>query len=127
MGDPMTEINTIPGLLKANYEKWGDNEVAIRDKDFGLWQEYTWKDSYEKVKYFCLGLTSLGFEPEDKVAVIGDNEPEWYWAAFATQAGRGMVVPQFTDAIPEELKSGGQNPGYQRRPAQGRKGDILVL
>ena len=104
MGDPMTEINTIPGLLKANYEKWGDNEVAIRDKDFGLWQEYTWKDSYEKVKYFCLGLTSLGFEPEDKVAVIGDNEPEWYWAAFATQAGRGMVVPQFTDAIPEELK-----------------------
>ena len=100
----MTEINTIPGLLKANYEKWGDNEVAIRDKDFGLWQEYTWKDSYEKVKYFCLGLTTLGFEPEDKVAVIGDNEPEWYWAAFATQTGRGMVVPQFTDAISEELK-----------------------
>jgi long-chain acyl-CoA synthetase len=100
----MAEINTIPGLLKANYERWGDREVAIRDKDFGLWQEYTWKDSYEKVKYFCLGLTSLGLEPEDKVAVIGDNEPEWYWAAFATQAGRGMVVPQFTDAIPEELK-----------------------
>lgn len=100
----MAEINTIPGLLKANYEKWGDREVAIRDKDFGLWQEYTWKDSYEKVKYFCLGLTSLGLKPEDKVAVIGDNEPEWYWAAFATQAARGMVVPQFTDAIPEELK-----------------------
>ena len=53
----MAEHNTIPGLLKANYEKWGDNEVAIRDKDFGLWQEYTWKDSYEKMKYFCLGLT----------------------------------------------------------------------
>ena len=47
MGDPMTEINTIPGLLRANYENWGDNEVALRDKDFGLWQEYTWKDSYE--------------------------------------------------------------------------------
>jgi long-chain acyl-CoA synthetase len=100
----MAEINTIPGLLKANYERWGDREVAIRDKDFGLWQEYTWKDSYEKVKYFCLGLTRLGLKPEDKVAVIGDNEPEWYWAAFATQAARGMVVPQFTDAIPEELK-----------------------
>jgi long-chain acyl-CoA synthetase len=100
----MAEINTIPGLIKANYERWGDREVAIRDKDFGLWQEYTWKDSYEKVKYFCLGLTSLGLEPEDKVAVIGDNEPEWYWSAFATQAGRGIVVPQFTDAIPEELK-----------------------
>jgi long-chain acyl-CoA synthetase len=101
----MAEINTIPGLIKANYEKWGESEVAIRDKDFGLWQEYTWTDSYEKIKHFCLGLKSLGLEPEDKVAVIGDNEPEWYWAAFATQAGRGIVVPQFTDAIPDELKS----------------------
>ena len=100
----MTDINTIPGLLKANYEKWGDREVAIRDKDFGLWQEYTWKESYEKVKHFCLGLVSLGLQPEDKVAILGDNEPEWFWAAFATQAGRGIVVPQFTDAIPEELK-----------------------
>jgi long-chain acyl-CoA synthetase len=100
----MAETMTIPGLLKANYERWGDREVAIRDKDFGLWQEYTWKDSYEKVKYFCLGLVSLGLRPEDKVAIIGDNEPEWFWAAFATQAARGIVVPQFTDAIPDELK-----------------------
>lgn len=100
----MAQINTIPGLLRANYEKWGDREVAIRDKDFGLWQQYTWKDSYEKVKYFCLGLVTLGLEPEDKVAIIGDNEPEWFWAAFATQSARGIVVPQFTDAISEELK-----------------------
>lgn len=100
----MEAINTIPGLLKANYEKWGDSQVAVRDKDFGLWQEYTWKTCYEKVKYFSLGLMKLGLKPEDKVAIIGDNEPEWFWAAFATQAGRGIVVPQFTDAIPEELK-----------------------
>ncbi|MEW6350944.1 MAG: AMP-binding protein [Thermodesulfobacteriota bacterium] len=100
----MTDINTIPGLLKANYEKFGDRETAIRDKDFGLWQEYSWKDSYEKVKHFCFGLMCLGLQPGDKVAILGDNEPEWFWAAFATQAGRGIVVPQFTDAIPEELK-----------------------
>jgi long-chain acyl-CoA synthetase len=100
----MGEVNTIPGLIRANNEKWGDREIAIRDKDFGLWQEYTWKDSYDKIKHFCLGLKRFGLEPEDKVAVIGDNEPEWYWSAFATQAGRGIVVPQFTDAIPEELK-----------------------
>jgi len=104
MGALMPENKTIPGLLKANYEKWGDSEVAIRDKDFGLWQEYSWKESYEKVKYFCLGLIKLGLRPEDKVAIIGDNEPEWYWAAFATQSSRGIVVPQFTDAIPDELK-----------------------
>jgi long-chain acyl-CoA synthetase len=100
----MATQETVPGLIKRNYEKWGDRLVSIRDKDFGLWQEYTWADTYEKVKHFCLGLVSLGLEPDDKVAIIGDNEPEWYWAAFATQAGRGIVVAQFTDAIPEELK-----------------------
>jgi len=100
----MATQETIPGLIKHNFEKWGDRQVSIRDKDFGLWQEYTWKDTYEKVKHFCLGLVSLGLEPDDKVAIIGDNEPQWYWAAFATQAGRGIVVAQFTDAIPEELK-----------------------
>jgi len=100
----MAETDTLPGLLKVNYERWGDGEVAVRDKDFGLWQEYTWKDSYEKVKSFCLGLVSLGMRAEDKVAIIGDNEPEWFWAAFAVQAARGIVVAQFTDAIPNELK-----------------------
>jgi len=96
--------DTLPKLLKKNFERWGDRQVAIRDKDFGIWQEYTWKDSYEKVKWFSLGLISLGLKPEDKVAIIGDNEPEWYWAAFAVQAARGTVVAQFTDAIPDELK-----------------------
>jgi len=100
----MKERATFPGLLRAQYERWGDSEVAIRDKKFGIWQEYTWQDSYENVKYFCLGLISIGLQQEDKVAIIGDNEPEWYWAAFATQAARGTVVPQFTDAIPGELK-----------------------
>ena len=100
----MGEIHTIPGLIKANSEKWGDREVAIRDKDFGLWQEYTWQDSYAKVKFMSLGLRSLGLQPGDKVAIIGDNEPQWYWAAFASQAGKGVVVPMFTDAIPDELK-----------------------
>jgi long-chain acyl-CoA synthetase len=104
MDSRMPEVNTIPGLLKANYERWGDREVAIRDKDFGLWQEYTWKGCYEKVKNFCLGLVSLGLRPEEKVAIIGDNEPQWFWAAFAVQAARGTVVAQFTDAIPDELK-----------------------
>lgn len=80
----MASQETIPGLIKRNYEKWGDRQVSIRDKDFGLWQEYTWKDTYEKVKHFCLGLVSLGLKAEEKVAIIGDNEPQWYWAAFAT-------------------------------------------
>ena len=97
-------IDTLPKLLKRNFERWGDTEVAFRDKDYGIWNEYTWKDVYENVKAFSLGLMSLGLQPGERAAVIGDNEPQWYWASFAIQAARGITVALFTDAIPNEIQ-----------------------
>ena len=96
--------DTLPKLLLRNREKYGDRKVAMRKKDFGMWREYTWKDYYEKVKFFSLGLISLGLEPRDKVGIIGDNDPEWYWAEIATQAARGMTFGIFTDCTPTEVK-----------------------
>jgi len=98
------EVDTIPKLLKHNFDRWGDKEVAFRDKDYGLWNEYTWKDVYENVKYFSLGLISLGLKPGERAAIIGDNEPQWYWASFAIQAARAITVALFTDAIPDEIQ-----------------------
>jgi long-chain acyl-CoA synthetase len=98
------EVDTIPKLLKHNFGRWGDKEVAFRDKDYGLWNEYTWKDVYENVKYFSLGLISLGLKPGERAAIIGDNEPQWYWASFGIQAARGITVALFTDAIPDEIQ-----------------------
>ena len=76
----------------------------MRNKDLGIWQEYTWKDCYEKVKYFSLGLMSLGFEREDRLSIIGDNEPQWYWAEYAAQAAGGIAVGIFVDCVPDEVK-----------------------
>jgi long-chain acyl-CoA synthetase len=98
------QTDTLPKLLRRNYERLGDKEVAFRDKDYGLWNEYTWKDVYENVKYFSLGLISLGLKPGERAAIIGDNEPQWYWASFAIQAARGITVALFTDAIPDEIQ-----------------------
>ena len=70
--------DTLPKLLRKNYQLYGDKKVAMRQKDFGLFLRYTWKDCYEKVRYFCLGLMSMGMERNDKVAIIGENEPELY-------------------------------------------------
>jgi long-chain acyl-CoA synthetase len=95
---------TIPRLLKYNYEKFGDKRVALRVKDYGIWQTFTWKDYYEKVKYLSLGLISLGLNWGDKVAILGENKPEWYWAEIATQAAGGVVVGIFTDCMPKEVK-----------------------
>lgn len=96
--------DTVPKLLRDDYLRWGDKEVAFRDKEFGIWNEYTWRDVYEKVKNFSLGLMSLGLNPEDKVAIVGDNEPQWYWAAYATYAARGVVIGLFTDANSTEIQ-----------------------
>lgn len=101
---PLGAEDTTSKLLKRNYDRWGDKAVAIRDKNFGIWQEHTWKHEYEQVKYFGLGLISLGLKSGDKVAVIGDNEPELYWANFAIQAVHGISVALFPGALPGEIE-----------------------
>jgi long-chain acyl-CoA synthetase len=73
-------------------------------KSRGVWQTYSWQDYYHKVKDFSLGLISLGLEPGDVVCIIGDNEPEWFWAEFATQAAGGIATGIFVDSIPSEVK-----------------------
>jgi long-chain acyl-CoA synthetase len=101
--------DTWPKILKYNYEKYGDNHVAIRYKRFGIWQRYTWKDYYLNVKYLALGLLSLGFEPGDKVLIIGDNAPQWYYAELAAQANHGISVGVYSDSTPLEIKYFAEN------------------
>ena len=95
--------DTIPKLIKRNYERW-PRSTAMAMKNFGIWQRYSWQDCYDSVKYFSLGLISLGLEPGDVVCIIGDNEPEWFWGEFATQAAQGIVTGIFVDSIPSEVK-----------------------
>jgi len=95
--------NTLPQVIQGNYAKWGE-WTAMCMKKFGIWQRYSWKDYYENVKYISLGLISLGLKQGDVVCVIGDNEPEWLWGEFATQAAGGIVTGIFVDCIPSEVK-----------------------
>jgi len=95
--------DTWPKILKYNYEKYGDSRRAMRYKHYGMWQPYTWKDYYLSVKYLALGLLSLGFEPGDKVLIIGDNAPQWYYAELAAQAIHGVSVGLYSDLIPPEI------------------------
>ena len=62
----------------------------MRYKHYGIWQPYTWKDYYLHVKSLALGLLALGLEPGDKVVIVGDNAPQWYYAELAAQADRGF-------------------------------------
>jgi long-chain acyl-CoA synthetase len=99
----MTE-NTLPKLLKKNAEQYGDRRIAMRVKDRGIWQRFTWKDYYESVKYFSLGLISLGMKRGDKISILGENKPEIFWAELGVQAVGGIVVGIYTDCTPPEVK-----------------------
>lgn len=95
--------DTLPKLLRRNYLNYPDKR-AMRVKDQGIWITYTWRDYYENVKYFCLGLMSLGFKRGDCVSIIGENKPEWFWAELATHAAGGVVSGIFVDCGPQEVK-----------------------
>jgi long-chain acyl-CoA synthetase len=100
----MTEnSDTIPKLIRRNFEEWG-NRTAMCMKKFGIWRKYSWNEYFKNVKHFSLGLISLGLERGDVVCIIGDNEPEWFWGEFAVQAAGGVATGIFVDSIPSEVK-----------------------
>lgn len=97
-------LDTLPKNLVAMYQKYGDQKVAMRKKDLGVWRPYTWKDSYEDVRQLSLGLHKLGLKRGDKVCIIGDNDPQYFWAQLAIQAVGGVAVGIFTDSAPKEIE-----------------------
>jgi len=96
--------DTWPKILKYNYENYGNNHKAMRHKSLGIWQSYTWQDYYLNVKHLALGLLSISFEPGDKVLIIGDNAPQWYYAELAAQANHGVSVGAYSDLTPKEIQ-----------------------
>jgi long-chain acyl-CoA synthetase len=95
-------LDTLPKAFLNSVRQYGD-QVAMRKKRFGIWQEYTWNEVYDHVRHFCLGLVSLGLKPNEVVAIIGDNDPEFYWAEVAVHSAGGITTAIFTDANLQEL------------------------
>jgi long-chain acyl-CoA synthetase len=99
----MEKRETIPQIISSNRLKWG-GQTAMCMKMFGVWHQYTWQDYYDNVKYFSLGMISLGLKRGDVTCIIGDNEPQWFWSEFAVQAAGGVATGIYVDSIPSEVK-----------------------
>jgi long-chain acyl-CoA synthetase len=97
------KLETIPQIVRQNALMWS-GRTAMCMKRLGIWQKFTWSEYYEQVKHFSLGLISLGLQPGDVVAIIGDNEPEWFWGEFAVQSAGGIPTGVYVDCIPSEVK-----------------------
>jgi long-chain acyl-CoA synthetase len=96
-------LDTFPKLALRNAQRL-PGKVAIREKDFGIWQSYRWSEYAEHARLIALGLAALGFARGDKTAIVGDNRPQLYWAMLATQALGGVPVPLYQDSIEKEMR-----------------------
>ncbi|HKS89453.1 MAG TPA: AMP-binding protein, partial [Stellaceae bacterium] len=93
---------TLPQLLRRHAER-SPGRPALREKDLGIWQPYSWRRYWEEVRDLALGLAAQGFAPGDKLSVIGENRPRLYFAQLAAMSLGGIAVPVYQDAIASEL------------------------
>ena len=100
----MHEYTTLPALLKRNAERYGDTRVAIREKEYGIWQSVTWKGYYDNVRDLALGLHELGFKSDDKLSYMGDNRPEGLYSELAVQCLSGAIVGIYPDSHLDQVE-----------------------
>ncbi|MDJ0622308.1 MAG: AMP-binding protein, partial [Desulfocapsaceae bacterium] len=93
---------TIPQLLRWRVEKTG-SKIALREKDYGRWNCYTWEQYYDYVRKTGLGLQKIGFAREDKIAVISDNIPEALFITLGAQSVGGLSAAIYQTSLPEEI------------------------
>ena len=92
-------LSTLPGALRG-FANSRPSDVALRDKQFGIWREISWNDYWMEVAAVGHGLDRLGVEAGDHVAILADNRPEWLYVDLATQGlgGRSVGIYQTNTA-----------------------------
>jgi long-chain acyl-CoA synthetase len=97
----VAQADTYPKLLRLNAREHG-NEIALREKDLGLWRLFTWNDYQTRVQDFALGMVELGLGRGDVIGIIGDNRPDWVAAEIATHAIGGLSLGLYRDVLDDE-------------------------
>jgi long-chain acyl-CoA synthetase len=102
MAEDLSSLDTFPKLLAHHARVRGDLP-AIREKDLGIWQTWSWKAFADEVRALACGLAAQGFKRGDHLALIGDNRPRVYATVCAAQCLGGIPVPLYQDAVAAEM------------------------
>jgi long-chain acyl-CoA synthetase len=102
MASETGSLDTFPKLL-LHHAKVRGGRAAIREKDLGIWQTWTWKQFADEVRAIACGLAEEGFKRGDHLAIVGDNRPRLYAAMNAAQCLGGIPVPLYQDAVAGEM------------------------
>jgi long-chain acyl-CoA synthetase len=97
------DAGTLVSLLAANAHAHG-HAVAMRERDRGIWREFTWADVLAEVMALAAALDGMDFEAGEGLLVIGDNRPRLYMGMLAAAALRGLAAPVYPDVPPQELE-----------------------
>ena len=94
--------DTFPKLLIRNAHIYGARP-AMRHKDLGIWQTWTWSQVLDVVRAYAVGLHRLGVKRGETIAIVGGNRPKLYWSVMAAQMLGAIPVPVYADAVADEL------------------------
>ncbi|MBE7636278.1 AMP-binding protein [Sneathiella sp. P13V-1] len=103
MTNKKQEFDTFPKLIRRN-AKIRPDLPAYREKEYGIWQTYSWKDVYTNSRSLGLGLVDLGLQRGDAVAILGSNRPQLYWVFAAAQSVGALPVPLYQDGVADEIQ-----------------------
>ena len=95
-------MDTFPRLLFYHSQERG-TKTAMREKDLGIWQTWSWSEVAEQVGALACGLAEMGFKRGDNLAIIGDNRPRLYMTMAAVQCLGGVPVPLYQDGVAFEM------------------------
>jgi long-chain acyl-CoA synthetase len=95
--------DTLPKLLRARARE-APRALALREKEFGIWQRVTWDHYLGHVRRFCLGLVSMGLQKGDKVAILSENCREWVWAELAAMSASAVGVGVYPTSPAQEVR-----------------------
>ena len=103
MAENDSSLDTFPKVLARNVSKFG-NSPAYREKEYGIWQTWTWSEANQEIMNLAKGLIKIGVKEGDHVAVIGRNRPYLYWSLVAAQHIGAVPVPLYQDAVADEME-----------------------
>ncbi len=96
------DMISIPALLARNAGRFSDR-AAYREKEYGIWQSWTWSEAHREMRNLALGFLALGVEKGDHIAIIGRNRPMLYWSMVSAQMVGAVPVPVYQDSVAEEM------------------------
>ena len=92
-----------PDLFFHQVKRLGD-KVALRHKDYGIWNRISWKEYGKSVRTAAAGFLASGIDLGNRIAILGDNRPEWLICHLGAMTAGAVTCGIYPTSSPEEIE-----------------------